>query len=97
MTQLTSDPSAQKSPPSWLSKAASYVFDIRFLGVIGQMVFIGVLIFGAMTIGSNFADNAAKLGEAQFICRDGSFSYRCAYDFMDNQAGFDISDAPLDY
>ncbi|MCA9995862.1 MAG: ABC transporter permease subunit [Anaerolineales bacterium] len=92
--------SATPSPPtsnSLVSRLASYIFDVRFLGVLGQIAFIIVLILGARTLFSNFAGNAAKLGEAQFICRDGSFSYRCAYDFMDNEAGFDISDAPLEY
>jgi general L-amino acid transport system permease protein len=65
--------------------------------VLGQIAFIVILIVGARTIFANFAGNAAKLGSSQFICRDGSFSYRCAYDFMDNEAGFDISDAPLEY
>lgn len=92
--------SATPSPPtsnSLISRIASYIFDVRFLGVLGQIAFIIVLILGARTLFSNFAGNAAKLGEAQFICRDGTFSYRCAYDFMENEAGFDISDAPLDY
>jgi general L-amino acid transport system permease protein len=37
------------------------------------------------------------LGETQFICRDGTFNYLCAYDFMSSEAGFDISDTILDY
>lgn len=90
------------SPPptvnrSFFSRITAYVFDIRFLGVLMQIAFIAVIILGARTLGSNFVQNAGKLGRAQFICRDGSFSYRCAYDFMDNNAGFDISDPPLEY
>jgi general L-amino acid transport system permease protein len=37
------------------------------------------------------------LGRAQLICRDGSVSARCAYDFMSSEAGFDISDTLLPY
>lgn len=96
MGQISANPSPPKAN-SLFSQAVSYIFDVRFLGVLGQIAFIIVLVLGARTLFSNFAGNASKLGSAQFICRDGSFSYRCAYDFMDNQAGFDISDAPLDY
>lgn len=96
MAQLSTDPNPPPSK-SLLSQIASYVFDIRFLGVLGQIAFIAVIVFSFRTIFSNFAGNVDKLGSAQFICRDGSFSYRCAYDFMDNEAGFDISDAALEY
>ncbi|HRW07664.1 MAG TPA: ABC transporter permease subunit, partial [Caldilineaceae bacterium] len=79
------------------SRISSYIFDVRFLGVLGQIAFIVLIIFSVSSLGSNFAQNARKLGEAQFICRDGSFSYRCAYDFMEGNAGFNISDPPLAY
>ncbi len=74
-----------------------YLFDVRVLGVLGQIGFILLVVFAARGIGGNFAENASRLGEAQFICRDGTFDYRCAYDFMDSEAGFDISDLPIDY
>lgn len=95
MAQIVTDSPAK--PKSLISKLVSYIFDIRFLGVIGQILFIALMVYGAISIGSNFARNASKLGEAQFICDDGSFSYRCAYDFMKNNAGFDISDTLLTY
>lgn len=79
------------------SRVMSYIFDIRFLGVLGQIAFILLLIIGAQRIFSNFGSNVDKLGRAQFICRDGRFAYRCAYDFMETQAGFDIDDTILDY
>ncbi len=79
------------------SRVMSYIFDIRFLGVLGQIAFILLLLVGAQRIFSNFGSNVDKLGRAQFICRDGRFAYRCAYDFMDNEAGFDIDDTALDY
>jgi hypothetical protein len=53
-----------------------------------------VLFFRLIT--SNFASNVDKLGESQFICRDGTFSYLCAYDFMASQAGFDLGDTVLE-
>ncbi len=74
-----------------------FIFDVRVLGVLGQIGFIVAVIFGVKAITGNFAENARKLGESQFICRDGTFSYRCAYDFMDSEAGFDIADTMIDY
>lgn len=84
-----SDLQAQQSVPFWR--------DSRVLGVIGQILFILVLILFFRAIGSNFADNAYRLGESQFICRDGTFDYLCAFDFMDSEAKFDIGDTILDY
>lgn len=96
MAQIVSDPTPTK-PRGFFARALSFVFDVRFLGVIGQIIFIGLLVYGVVNIGTNFAGNVGKLGEAQFRCDDNSFSYRCAYDFMQDNAGFDISDPPLSY
>jgi general L-amino acid transport system permease protein len=90
------------APPPLETKSSfqtflSFIFDVRVLGVIGQMVFIVLVVIFAREIGQNFATNANRLGASQFICRDGSSSYRCAYDFMDNEAGFPISDTVLEY
>jgi general L-amino acid transport system permease protein len=71
--------------------------DGRVLGVFGQIGFIILVALVVRTLGANFASNVDKLGETQFLCADGSTSYRCAYDFMNTQAGFDISEAPLPY
>ena len=71
--------------------------DGRVLGVFAQIGFIIIVFFAVRSIATNFASNVDKLGESQFICRDGSFSYRCAYDFMDSEAGFDIADTVLNY
>ncbi|MGB1249420.1 MAG: ABC transporter permease subunit [Candidatus Promineifilaceae bacterium] len=95
MSQLAGKPPTNSSPV--VSRIASYVFDVRFLGVLGQIAFIIFVILAFQSLARNFASNADKLGESQFICRDGRFSYRCAYDFMDNEAGFDIADPPLDF
>jgi len=75
---------AQQSVPFWR--------DTRILGVFGQIGFIILVILFFRVITTNFASNVNRLGESQFICRDGTFSYLCAYDFMDSQAGFDIGD-----
>ena len=97
MAQVSADSPPPPKSSDTLSKIFSYIFDIRFLGVLGQIGFIILLIIGVRTIFSNFGTNIDKLGEAQFRCRDGLVSYRCAFDFMDNEAGFDISDTPLEY
>ncbi|MEM7799574.1 MAG: ABC transporter permease subunit [Chloroflexota bacterium] len=98
MAQITAKPPPQPDEGQGIvSRILSYVFDVRFLGVLGQIAFILVLVFGATTIFENFGANVNRLGDAQFRCRDGRTAYRCAYDFMDNEAGFDISDAPLTY
>jgi len=71
--------------------------DVRVLGVVGQLAFIVFVIFFFRTIGSNFIGNIEKLGKAQFICNDGSYSLRCMFDFMQTQAGFEIAETPLSY
>ena len=80
---------AQQSVPFWR--------DTRILGIFGQIGFIILAIFFFRLITSNFAGNVNKLGESQFICRDGTFSYLCAYDFIYNEAGFDLSDTVFEY
>ena len=89
-------PPESQATPFWRT-LLGYLFDVRVLGILGQIGFILLVVFGVQAIGGNFAENASKLGEAQFICRDGSFSYRCAYDFMDSEGGFDISDTVLEH
>ncbi len=97
MTQSSaSPPTESQTAPLWRT-VLGYLFDVRVLGVLGQIGFIIVVVFGVKAIGVNFAENAQKLGESQFICRDGTFSYRCAYDFMDSESGFDISDVMIEY
>lgn len=96
MAQTVASPPPTTNRGLW-SRITSYIFDVRFLGVLGQIAFIILIVLGVSSLGSNFLNNVGKLGEAQFICRDGSFSYRCAYDFMEGNAGFPISDPPLAY
>lgn len=71
--------------------------DGRILGVIGQIIFIIVLVLVIRVLAGNFSQNVEKLGDSQFICRNGDFSYRCAYDFMESEAGFDINETIFDY
>ena len=93
MAQIAGPPptelQAQQSVPFWR--------DTRILGVFGQIGFIILVILFFRLIGTNFAANVNRLGESQFICRNGTFSYLCAYDFMSSEAGFDIGDTVLDY
>ena len=96
MAQIVTDPSPIR-PKGPFSKLISYIFDVRFLGVIGQILFIALLVYGTVSIGQNFLGNVGKLGEAQFRCASGNISFRCAYDFMQGNAGFDISDTMLNY
>ncbi len=93
------NPTSSQEPEtiSFWRTATNYLFDLRFLGVLGQIGFILFVVVSIRSIGGNFSQNVGKLGESQFICRDGSFSYRCAYDFMDSEAGFDISDTVVEY
>ena len=95
MAQLPA-PGEIKAVPVWRA-ILNNLFDVRVLGVMGQIVFIFVVVLGVRAIGSNFGENVGRLGRSQFICRDGEFDYRCAYDFFDSEAGFDISDTVLDY
>ena len=97
MAQIASPPPQETQDTPFWRTILGILFDVRFLGVLGQIGFILLVVLGARAIGGNFAENASRLGEAQFICRDGSFSYRCAYDFMSSEAGFDIADIPIDY
>ena len=95
MAQTATSQESQRIP--FWRKIVNSLFDVRVLGVLGQIGFIVLVILGVRALGGNFAQNASRLGESQFICRDGSFSYRCAYDFMDSEAGFDISDTSFEY
>ena len=89
-------PPETETTPFWRT-AINYMFDLRFLGVLGQVGFILLVVFSVRSLGGNFSKNVDRLGESQFICRDGSFSYRCAFDFMDSEAGFDISETAIEY
>jgi general L-amino acid transport system permease protein len=80
---------AQQSVPFWR--------DTRVLGVFGQIGFIIAVVIFFWIITGYFLSNVYKLGESQFICRNGSFSFLCAYDFMSSEAGFNLGDTVLQY
>ena len=86
-------PSSQTS----LQRLLSLLFDVRVLGVLGQIGFIILVIFVVRSIAGNFAENSGPAG-VQPVTMSGRFRRcRCAYDFMDGEAGFPISDTVLDY
>jgi general L-amino acid transport system permease protein len=66
--------------------------DIRVLGVLAQIAFLVFVVFFFGTICSNIAQNLGRLGENQFLCRDGSSSFRCAFDFLSLESQFDIGE-----
>lgn len=79
----------QESIPFWR--------DGRVLGVFAQIAFVVGFILVAGWFVSNILSNIGSLGDSQFICADGSTSYRCAFDFMSADAQFDIAETPVEY
>jgi general L-amino acid transport system permease protein len=90
---------AEISPqlPSKSTGAVPFWRDIRVLGVLAQLVFVVVVALGASWVINNTQQNLASLGEAQFLCRDGSSSFRCAFDFLSLDAQFDIAESTIAY
>jgi len=86
-------------PTNFLKRVTSFLFDVRVLGVLGQVAFVVALFLGFQFLGGNLITNLSEYS-AQFICsaeegaRVGTneTALKCAFDFMDNEAGFDISD-----
>ncbi|MBK9052671.1 MAG: ABC transporter permease subunit [Chloroflexi bacterium] len=71
--------------------------DGRVIGVLAQIIFVILFFLAARWLLSNISTNIFRLGESQFICRDGSSSVRCAFDFMNSDAGFPISETVAPY
>jgi general L-amino acid transport system permease protein len=72
--------------------------DVRILGILAQIAFIVLVVVVAGWFLGNLQDNLInQLGSAQFRCRDGSTSYRCAFDFLSDDAQFPISESPVEY
>ena len=86
-------------PSSILTRVISFLFDVRVLGVLGQVAFIIAVFVGFQFLGGNLITNLSDYS-AQFICASeegtttgtNETAFKCAFDFMDNEAGFDISD-----
>ena len=71
------------------------IFDIRVIGIIAQIIFVILTLLFFAWIARNTAANINTLGENQFACGDGTSSFRCAFNFMDQSAQFDISESPI--
>jgi general L-amino acid transport system permease protein len=70
---------------------------VRVLGVLAQIAFVIVLVLSLGWLGRNLVSGLTKLGGAQFLCDDGTSSFRCAFNFMRTSASFDIGEKPIDY
>ncbi len=86
-----------QKPPLQSAQFIPFWRDGRVLGVIAQIAFVLLVGWGLFWIGSNIFRNLGRLGEAQFICRDGSSSVRCSFDFLSNDAQFDIQESVIPY
>lgn len=82
-------------PPS--IQAIPFWRDVRVLGVLAQIVFVFATVAALSWIGNNVAQGLQALGGAQFLCDDGTSSFRCAFNFMSTAASFDIGEKPIDY
>jgi general L-amino acid transport system permease protein len=89
MTDFTPQSPQRQSVPFWR--------DIRVLGVIAQIAFLIFVLSGLGWVAGNVSDNLSTLGENQFLCRDGSSSLRCAFDFLRLDAQFAISESLIPY
>ena len=81
--------SSQDSVPFWR--------DIRVLGVLAQIAFVIVVVISISWLVTNILENLTTLGENQFLCRDGTSSVRCAFDFLRLDAQFDIAETLITY
>lgn len=90
MTELTPQaPKRSESVPFWR--------DIRVLGVLAQIAFLIVVILFFLWLGRNVAQNMSTLGGSQFLCRDGTSSLRCGFDFLQLESQFAISESVIRY
>jgi general L-amino acid transport system permease protein len=84
----------QSSPTS---TAIPFWRDVRVLGVLAQVVFVVVVVISFSWVGNNLVQGLQALGGAQFLCDDGTSSFRCAFNFMSTAASFDIGEKLIDY
>jgi len=90
MTDIAPDPGGRStSIPFWR--------DSRVLGVLAQIVFFALVVAGLVWLGRNVAGNMGRLGGNQFLCRDGSSSFRCAFDFLRLDAQFAIAETVIPF
>ena len=86
-----------QNPPSTKAESIPFWRDGRIIGIILQIIFVILLVRSGLWLFGNIAENLDALGPGQFICRDGSSSFRCAFDFLSADAQFDISESVIDY
>lgn len=89
---------AELSPKSPYSGQEAIPFwrDGRVIGIIAQIIFVILVVAGAIFLVNNVLQNLDILG-LNFTCQDGSESLRCAYNFLRLDASFDISETVVDY
>ena len=90
---------APPRPPALPTPSSAIPFwrDVRVLGVLAQIAFLIVLVLSLGWLGRNLIQGLGRLGAAQFLCDDGTSSFRCALNFMSSPASFDIGELPIDY
>jgi general L-amino acid transport system permease protein len=90
---------AEISPKSPYSGQEAIPFwrDGRVIGVFAQIIFVILVLLAGGWLINNVTDNLADLGENQFLCRDGSSSFRCAFDFLRLDASFELSESVIEY
>ncbi len=90
MTDLAPKPTRRaEETPFWR--------DVRVLGVLAQALFLAIVVAGAAWLAGNASQNMLRLGGSQFLCRDGTSSFRCAFDFLRLDAQFAISESLIAY
>jgi general L-amino acid transport system permease protein len=89
---------AELSPKSPYSGQEAIPFwrDGRVIGVLAQIIFVIFVLLASGWLVYNVIQNLEDLG-SQFLCRDGSSSVRCAFDYLRLDASFDISESVIDY
>ncbi len=86
-----------QNPPSMKAESIPFWRDGRIIGILLQIIFVILLVRSGLWLFGNIAENLDALGPGQFICRDGSSSFRCAFDFLSSDAQFDIQESVIDY
>lgn len=88
---------APKPKASTQTESVPFWRDIRILGILAQIAFLILVILGFLWPARNVAQNMSTLGGSQFLCRDGTSSFRCAFDFLELDSQFAISESMIRY
>jgi general L-amino acid transport system permease protein len=92
---MASRPASPPRPNT--ASAIPFWRDVRVLGVLAQVVLTVAIVAGVGWVARNVFFGLQRLGEAQFLCEDGSSNFRCFFSFMRLPASFDIGELPIDY